>query len=495
MNYQYRRIRQLWETVRDCYTGTVAVKYGPGAREYLPVSAREKRDSDSNPNKSLSQYELRKRYAIFENIFKPTIDDMVGLMQKNPARIAFGETSDDESPQEVRDIDVYGNLHNDGLKGLKWRLNFHQVLFGRYGLLLDIVTDHEGLNPRFSISEYPAVRLLDGETVLSRADGRGALAWALLDESTLRFDMKSKKWEPQMRYRILGLDHNGEYYLALLEGKAIRKAWTQFDLKYPPKNVVYPTFKQKRLNFIPLTVCNVNKLGFQEWQEPPFLDVAQIAIGLYQIDSLYKKALWNFASPTLSVSNADRTDKEFFLGDAIWPRSSGEHPVTVSLLETSGVGLAEMRRAKEEMKQSLKYTSIRELLDGAGANASGQAIQLRATSGTASIVAIDQTGARALEEQLVYAAMWAGASDRQAARRISYRADTSYLDSSFQLGAITTFIEKNTTADAGHPLLSKRNIYSMLEKTLPDTLTSFEENEVAKESQWHKLQRNNDLDF
>ncbi|MDD3586412.1 MAG: hypothetical protein PHQ75_04460, partial [Thermoguttaceae bacterium] len=483
MNYHYRRIRELWDTVRDCYTGTIAIKHGPDAREYLPVSAREKRDCDSNPNRSMTQYELRKRYAIFENIFKPTIDDMVGLMQKNPPHIAFGETSDDESPREVRDIDIYGNLHNDGLKGLKWRLNFHQVLFGRYGLLLDLVTDCEGLNPRFSISEYPAASILDGESIQSRADGRSTLNWALLDESKFRFEPKNKSWEPHACYRVLALDHNGEYYQALIEGKSIRKDWLQFDLLYPPKDVVYPAFKQRRLNFIPLTVCNVNKLGLHEWQEPPFLDVAHIAIGLYQVDSLYKKALWNFASPTLSVSNADRTDKDFFLGDAIWPRSSGEHPVTVSLLETSGVGLAEMRRAKEEMKQSLKYTSIRELLDGAGANASGQAIQLRAASGTACVAAIDQTGSRAIEEQLVYAAIWAGATNRDAAQRISYHADTSYLDSSFQLSALTSFIEKNSLADAGQPLLSKRNIYSLLEKTLPNTLTSFEDNEYTKQSE------------
>ena len=57
-----------------------------------------------------------------------------------------------------------------------------------------------------------------------------------------------------------------------------------------------------------------------------------------------------------------------------------------------------MRSAKEFGKSALKYSSIRDLLDGAGAGASGEAIKLRTASGTANIAAMDNAGALAIEE-------------------------------------------------------------------------------------------------
>ncbi len=82
-----------------------------------------------------------------------------------------------------------------------------------------------------------------------------------------------------------------------------------------------------------------------------------------------------------------------------------------------------MRAAKEELKASLRYSSIRDLLDGAGANSSSDAIRLRTESGTAAIAAADRAGARAIEEQLCFASLWAGASRDETRDRISFEAD------------------------------------------------------------------------
>lgn len=480
LNSEYKRIRPFWDTVHDCYLGSTAIKNGSNSFRYLPLSTREKREMEECPDKKTTRYEFRKKYAIYENIFKPVIDDTVGIMQQNPAKVAFGARDDSESPDEVRDLNIYGNQYKDGLKGLKARLNFNQTLYGRYGLLLDLVDNAVDHRPRFSISEYSAFRILDGEIEKESPNSESRIAWILLDECAPVFDRKTKRWIAQNQYRLLALDSRSEYYQAVFSGTDALGSWRDFDFRNPKGNIVYPVFRNRRLPFIPMSICNVNQLGLDQWQDPPFLDVAHIAIGIYQIDSLYKKALWNFASPTLSVANADKPNQEFYLGDAIWPRTNGDHPVSVSLLETSGAGLAEMRSAKEEMKNALKYSSIRELLDGAGANASSKAIQLRATSGTAGIVAIDQTGARAIEEQLIFAAIWAGASEKEAGERISYLPDTSYLENDYPLQGIVSFIQANASADQGNVLLSRKNIYSILEKTLPNTLSTFEDNELQK---------------
>lgn len=77
----------------------------------------------------------------------------------------------------------------------------------------------------------------------------------------------------------------------------------------------------ERLRFIPLTICNVDRLGIENWQSPPYLDVAQVAIGNYMIDSWYKMGLYHFATPTLVICNASRSQTMF-----VSEESSGPNP-------------------------------------------------------------------------------------------------------------------------------------------------------------------------
>ncbi len=477
LNPNYLTLSHKWKLVNACYTGTDAIKSPDKSWAFLPIQANEKIEWEGNPDKPRTQYELRKSMAVFENFFKPIVDDITGVMQKNPPRIRFGVEKDTESAPEVIDLNVYGNRFNDGLKGLKWRLNFNQVLYGRYGMLLDIVTDTDGLKPRFCISEYPAEKILDGELIIDNKTGLSTIKWVLLDESTYSFDRKSKTWGTYLKLRVLGIDSHRLYYQSVLEGDSCYASWSAFDFDNPPEQcTIYPLFKQTPLRFVPFTVCNVNRLGLSEWQDPPYMDVAHIAVANYQVDSWYKIALKKHASPTLAVCNADSEPEKLFLGDAIYLRGIAQNQASVSLLETSGSGLAEMRNAKDSLKESLKYSSIRDLLDGAGANSSGEAIQLRTASGTASIASIDRAGSRAIEEQLVFASMWTGSTQTEAGERIAYDADTSYLGTDFQLPAIVSLLQANQNTQT----LSRVNVYSLLEKAMPGVLSSFEDNEIQK---------------
>ncbi len=469
-NHNYARLAPKWEFARDAYEGTEAVKRGRRALEYLPMTKQEL--AEAREFGVSRHYEIRRASASYENFFRPIVNDIAGFMQKNPPTIKFGAVSDGESPAEIRAIRWYGNRYNDGLAGLKQRLNFAQVLEGRYGLLLDLVCGADGRDAQFSITEYRADAILDGETAPFSPDTPSGAEWILLDESTRAFDRASKTWFRQPRYRVLGLDANREFYQTLLD-RAPDDEWTAFDLNRPPRvGTRYPTYRGRRLHFIPMTVCNVGRLGFDVWEDPPYLDVAHLAIGNYQIDSFYKTALQNHASPTLVVTNADRPDPNIALGGVIWPTSRGGQPVTASLLETSGRGLAELRAAKEFTKGALRYTSVRDLLEGAGANSSAEAIKLRTSTGTAAVAAIDMTGARAIEEQLVYASIWAGATRHEAMDRITYEADVSYVVTELQLQTVGNFIAQNEK----HPVLSREAVYRLLNKSLPGVLPPYEDN-------------------
>jgi hypothetical protein len=149
-----------------------------------------------------------------------------------------------------------------------------------------------------------------------------------------------------------------------------------------------------------------------------------------------------------------------------------------SLLETSGVGIESIRKAKEEIKSSLKFTSIRDLLDGSGANASAKALSLRADSGTANVAQIDATGGRALEEVLINAAVWLGATVEEACARIAYRPNTSYLAEDFQIAQVVQLLGAN--AADGSPFLSRRNLFKLVDAATGNLLGEYEDNEAEK---------------
>lgn len=497
MNATYRSFLPLWEYASDCYEGASRIKYGPNATSYLPMSSLE-RDELFRKNVPFesSRYAFRRQIASYENFFRPIVDDLVGLMQRNPATVRFGAVSDEESPPEVRALKEWGNRFNDGLAGLKSRLNHAQLLYGRYGMLLDVTTDRHGLTPNFCIVEYSAKKILDGMADESPTSQFGSLRWVLLDESTRKFEPRDKKWSDETRLRLLALDSKRRYYTALFVGDDAERQWKRFDLERPAQiengQLIYPSFRGKTLDFIPFTVCNVSDLGIDRWSPPPFLDVARLAVENYVVDSWYKLGLYLHATPTLAVCNATRESNDVRLGGVIWPRGSGANPVSVSILETNGAGLAELRNAKNELKETLRYTSVRDLLERAGANSSGEALKLRAGSGTSALASIDKTGGRAIEEQLCFASRWAGATTAETCRRIYYRPDASYVGAEFEMGAVVDLLKTNEETKT----LSRRSAYAFLEKAAPGALPSFEDNEEQKkeDSQDGESQKKNDVE-
>ena len=90
MNAEYARHAALWDYVEDCYHGAERVKEGPNAEEYLPLQSLEREELRSGRVAfDESRYAFRRKVASFENFFRPVVDDVVGLMQRNPFRILF----------------------------------------------------------------------------------------------------------------------------------------------------------------------------------------------------------------------------------------------------------------------------------------------------------------------------------------------------------------------------------------------------------------------
>ena len=480
MNSYYNRYAKNWQYVDDVYNGAGTVKSPERAKAYLKPIPSEVGKEDL--------YQQRLGLTHFENAFRPVVDAAVGIMQKCPAKVRFGVESDEESPPEVRELDIYGNAQNDGLAGLKRRLNHQQTLYGRCGLLLDVDTDLDGLHPRFLIHEYPATQILDGES------GK----WYLLDESRQRFDADKKDWADEKRWRVLGLDAGGVYYSYPLVGTAeeVEKAWQEFNLSAPPgsweeNGIVmssYPNFKGRFCNKIPFTVCNAKSIGFDNWEIPPYIDVAYAVVDAYNADSFYRKAIVNHATPTLVLKNvalakdAKGNELPITLGGTLQINNNnhGNGEAVIDLVQASSAGLTALKEARDSTLDVLKRISIQDLLDGAGANSSGDAIQLRMIAGTATITDIDLAGEKAIEEQLCFAAYWAGATWAEVGERISYEIDTSYSKTDFSLGEVTSLM----VANAAQKLLSRQALYELIRQKancIPDWLDNVAQFEAVEE--------------
>lgn len=502
-NSNYTRFVPLWNKVEMCFEGEDSIKRPDNMYEFLPPTPAEwdelrertgqyetSRPNEGNLHKITdTEYFFRYAGARFENFFEPICWHIVGLMQTKEPSVSFGNEETGFCPPEVQSLNVYGNSQGDTLRGLKMRLNFDQVLYGRYGLLLELKTDRNGRNEKFSITEYPCWKILDGDTIEAES-GKSAVGWALLDESSKVFNPQTKGWECKPRRRVVGLDRTQatpRYYQAILDGDGVDEEWIRMDVDNPlgtlPANkVIFPAFRGRTIDFVPLTICNVSKLGISEWQYPPLLTLANIALGHYQMDSHQKYALAKHACPTVVISNHKPPTKEnarrFRTGGIVFLHSENpSSPVSASYLETSGAGFSEYREVKREIRESTKYSSVQEVLNGAGANSSAAALSLRTSVGTAYISHIDQTGGRAIEEQLIYAAIFAGATPDQAAERIEFRPDTSYLNSGKTVQEVVAMMTANRTS--GTPFLSNRNLYELVSQAAGEgTLSSYEDNEI-----------------
>jgi len=465
----YDMMYPQWEYVDDCYKGVIAIKSREKRHLYLPKFPVEERNPAKDP-----QYQLRCWSADYDNIFKSAIMSMVGVMGKIPAKVDFGNAD-----QAVRDLDMWGNESDDRLIGLKARLNHAQTLFGRYGLWLTPIADSAGRNPQLIIKEYNSYQIMDGETYTSPFDGKKRLRWVKIDESNPVFDYTSKRWSIGHKYRILGLDANHRYYSAIIDGENIQEQWKAFDI-FNPVNAKYPVFNGHSINIIPFTVCNVDRLGIDTWQEPPFLDMAYSTINAYNADSLYKQAMVNHATPTLVVLNAQMPEN-LTLGGILSVIGQENIKADVKMLETNAGGLAELGRCAKSIKEDAMRRTIFGMLESVGANTSGTAITLRTAAGTATIGEIDRAGARAIEEQLCIAAVWTGMSWDEAGKNISYEVDTSYMASQ---GTVQEFVSlMGANLSMGQPFLSRQNLYGILEKLYPNTLTEWGINEMQKEDE------------
>ena len=254
--------------------------------------------------------------------------------------------------------------------------------------------------------------------------------------------------------------------------------------------------------------------GIGHYDDPPFVAVGHTSIELYNLSSLHMSSLYKNAQTTVAGVNVKPTMKEVLAtngltqeclldehgkpytvkvptemvmgGSLFLEPISGEAKGEIKFLETSGTGLNAMQLAEESFKASMRENSVDGLLESAGANASGEALKMRSETATSSFAMIDQNVARGIEQIIVYAAVWAGATWEEAFERIRFEADIRYVGSEIDLNSLISFLNHSETSrmSGTQERLSWPNLYALLEAATGGIISSLEDNQsqVASEA-------------
>ena len=168
------------------------------------------------------------------------------------------------------------SVTRDGLKQIQVRLNKEQMTHGLRMMLLEVRDDN--LCP-FFIQEYPANKFLRAHFNDTMISGESMADMVLLNESTVENDISSWQYRKSIRLRVLGLDKNMEYYQRQISPVEIH----ELDIYNPPDDgkTVYPAYRNRRFNRIPLVWCGSSGLSGSSMEYPLMLSMAQTELKLF----------------------------------------------------------------------------------------------------------------------------------------------------------------------------------------------------------------------
>ncbi len=385
----YLYLQPDWEQMRDTSAGEREVK----AQEttYLPKTEGQELD----PNRGADRYAKYLLRAVYANYLGDTQKSMLGLMHSEPPTISVPSRIDDM----LTDCTVDGKSADMQLR----RINENQLIYSRYGMLLDPPTEQaSNVYPR--IASYGAFAILNWYAPLE--NGETVLRYVLLDESAYEFNLESGEWEHKLVFRVLGLDAKDEYFTAVFTD-----SMGNVNLADPGQgdNIVYPEISKKRLNFIPFTFVNGLSIG-SDPEKPSLIPLSDLCLAIYRGSADYRQALFMQGQDTLTATGVSKEDGP-------WQMGSGNALVSESkdakfaFIGVTGDGIEEMRESQNDLKA--QAISVGVALIDTKSSESGEALKTRLGIKTASMQAFALTGAEGLREQLRWAAEWTSSNPEE----------------------------------------------------------------------------------
>lgn len=449
-SYDFRK--PDWILMQDAYEGERQIK--KRGNVYLPETSGQIAlglGSDANGRKpGQVLYDAYKLRANYPPLVLDTINALVGILNKEPPVI--------ELPDSMAELEDNATDQGEPLSALLRRIQLHQLLYGRHGLLVDV---DENKNLPYLI-DFPALKVINWDDVAPTGTAERKLTLTVLDET--RNVRNGFRWEEKKKYRALTLGDSGNLFTVQVEDDGAKL------------DDVVPSIQGKTLDRIPFVYINSNDLVPMP-SDVPMVGLANLALTIYRGDADYRQALFMQGQDTLVIVgediDPDNPDEQVIVGaGAMINLPTSKTEAEAYFIGADSQGLPEMREAQQNDFDRAQNYGMQMMSKGAGAEAA-ETLKIRVAARTADLVSIAQTSAAGLEQALKIAAEWVGANPDD----VRVEPNTDFIDETMPAAELLGYANAKSR---GAPL-SWKSIHALMRKGDVTALSFDEEQEAIDE--------------
>lgn len=362
-----------WRLMRDSARGETAIK--SGGTLYLPKPS----GFTKQPDGGIALYEAYQRRAQFPEIVQPAVMAMVGVIHQAEIKIAI--------PDSMAGLWEKATADGLPLEAFHRRITAELLLMGRYSVLVDAP----------STGDMPRLAGYQAEALINWAEDRTMF---VLDESGLV--RNGFQWEDRKQYLALTLE-NGRY---------VGRRYNQGGDVVENGEAEPTTAKGDNLTGIPFVVMGPRDLSLKP-ETSPCIGIARSAKSIYQLSADYHWQLFMTGQETLFIINGDAPEA-VGAGVVVEIKGGGDgNPPDAKYVGPAGTGIAAHRTAIVDEQQNAANAGARLFNSGQKTAESGDALRIRYTSETASLISVAHASCAGLEKALRYAGKMIGLSDAE----------------------------------------------------------------------------------
>lgn len=393
----YTKMTKVWCKMKDCYQGENVIK--AGREKYLPPTSGMVIDGQGGANPQAPGVKAYNAYlsrAYYPEVVEEAVQLAIGVMHSKPPTI--------EVPDGLKALFDKATDTGEDLYMLLRKINAHQLVTGRLGLLGDIRLSAEGA-PLPTVVLYEELAVQNWDDVLVDQDS-SELRFVMLDETCPEMDKQTFQWQTKEKYKVIAL--------VTADGKMAFDGDVVFGAGYatigPEDNPAEATYTPMSVQGtsvakVPFVFCNPKDLSSVP-DKPPLDGLANLSLCIYRGEADYRQDLHMQGQDTLVVIGNQQMDES----DPVRTGAGAMLKVSVGgdakYIGVTSQGLPEQRLALEtDYKRAESKTA--KLMNESGRE-SGDALRIRIAAQTATLNQIAIAGAAALQEVVRYLAIMFG---------------------------------------------------------------------------------------
>lgn len=381
-NPAFNAYQNLYKTNELSFMGEYAIKNSGEVTEILmPTNTMRNR---KNPNREY-QWERYLTGASYSGYPSRYLQKILGLTLKGMPSYNF---------TGIEDLFYYATVNDTNILEIQSDILAAIVKFGS-GILRAKIID--GVNIATSLPKLeviPMNNVLDAKIKFNPVKNIDEAEFIVYKEDTNIFNEKTKSYEGKIILVILGLDEEGEYYEATL----LEEQYGDFDFKHPANSkyltLSYPTWNSA-IDFIPVIFFNQNGLRCS-WCESYIQPLIDLTWQMFSLGADLRFALHQQSTAHLAIygTDPDADPKSFATGlGAVHLFSKAD--AKEEYIAPSVAGIQLQQEKYETMKDEAENFMIN-LLDSS-ANSSGEALALKISDKTNSLIAVVKNVGNAIQ--------------------------------------------------------------------------------------------------